>query len=390
MTITGLAGCELAEPVTVEPDDAAFIMHTSGTTGLPKGVVRSHGTYARFATLWADRYMTAGDAVLDFMPMYHQGGVMMSFLPAFLRGLPVWQLERLSVASFWAAAERHATPWAILMPPVPSYFVLQAEAAGEAPTTTPLAWAMTGGRVDHWAAMQERFGIVGHSGYGSTETTMVTMTGDRADAPASPAVLHGPLGGFACGRPIEGWNEVRVVLDDRRLAGPGQPGQLEFRGPGVFQEYFANPAATAAAFTADGWFHPGDVGYLDGDGQLFMIDRDRDLIRRSGENISPREIEDVLHDHPAVEEAAVVGADDALRGQEIRACVVLVAGADVTAGELFEHCEAHLSSFKVPRYLDMRAELPHTPTMKVRKEMLVAETDAARWIDRSASQRNVV
>jgi acyl-CoA synthetase (AMP-forming)/AMP-acid ligase II len=381
-----LVANEPISPRCPDPMEPAFVMHTSGTTGLPKAVVRTHATYAQFASLWAHRYMQPGDGVLNFMPMYHQGGVMMSLLPAFVLGNPVYQLERFSPRTFWMAAEKFATRWAIFMPPVPSFLLLN----DKPPTgAQPFRWAMTGGRVDHWAAFQQRFGIVGHSGYGSTETTMVTMTGDRGAGPAAGAILHGPRGGFACGRPIEGWNEVRVVTAEGRPARPLEEGHLEFRGPGVVTEYFGNPEATDAAFSDDGWFRTGDVGYIDDEGLLFMIDRSKDLIRRSGENISPREIEDVLQDHPAVKEAAVVPVDDELRGQEIRACVVLHDPQGASPAELFAHCEAHLSVFKVPRYLDLRTALPHTPTLKVKKEALLNEV-AEGWVDRLAPKSSTI
>ena len=375
VALDDLARREPMSPARVDPSDTAFLMHTSGTTGLPKAVVRSHETYARFTALWAERYMAPGDDVVSFMPMYHQGGVMMSFLPAYRLGRTTYQLERFSVPSFWAAAQRYFTTWAVFMPPVPSFLRLH----DDLDPASPFEWAMTGGRVDHWAEMQERFGIVGHSGYGSTETTMVTMTGDRASGPAGGDDLFGPLGGFACGRPIDGWNELRVVRDDGTPAAPLQAGHLEFRGPGVIAEYFGRPGSPQ---DADGWFRPGDIGYLDSDGRLFMVDRANDLIRRSGENISPREVEDVLDDHPDIDEAAVVPVDDDLRGQELRACVVVRAGAELDAAAIFAHCAEHLSAFKVPRYLDIRSSLPHTPTMKVRKDLLVAEPPSAGWIDR--------
>ncbi|HEY3484444.1 MAG TPA: class I adenylate-forming enzyme family protein [Ilumatobacteraceae bacterium] len=369
-----LAGRDPAPPAPICPSDPAFLMHTSGTTGLPKAVVRSHETYAHFTTLWAERYMAPDDDVVSFMPMYHQGGVMMSFLPAYRLGRTTYQLERFSVPSFWSAARRYSTRWAVFMPPVPSFLRLH----DDLDPATPFEWAMTGGRVDHWSEMQDRFGIVGHSGYGSTETTMVTMTGDRASGPAGGDDLFGPLGGFACGRPIQGWNELRVVRDDGAIAAPLEAGHLEFRGPGVIVEYFGRPGSP---LDDGGWFRPGDIGYLDEDGRLFMVDRANDLIRRSGENISPREVEDVLTDHPDIDEAAVVPVDDELRGQELRACVVLRQGAVLSADAIFAHCAEHLSAFKVPRYLDVRTSLPHTPTMKVRKDVLTAEPSSP-WIDR--------
>ncbi|MGE0137250.1 MAG: class I adenylate-forming enzyme family protein [Ilumatobacteraceae bacterium] len=378
-SLAELERCEPAAPAVVRPTDTAFLLHTSGTTGLPKAVVRSHETYARFVHLWADRYMAPDDDVLSFMPMYHQGGVMMSFLPTYLRGRTTYQLERFSVPTFWSAARHHQTSWAVFMPPVPSFVRLHPELD----PVHPFEWAMTGGRVDHWLEMQDRFGIVGHSGYGSTETTMVTMTGDRVDGPAGGNDVHGPLGGFACGHPIAGWNSLRVVRDDGSPAAPLEVGHLELSGPGVITEYFGRSTPPRR----DGvWFRPGDVAYLDEVGRLFMVDRANDLIRRSGENISPREIEEVLQDHPAVDEAAVVPVEDEVRGQEIRACVVLRDGWTVTPDDLFRHCEEQLSAFKVPRFLEVRDALPHTPTMKIRKDVLVAEPPDQGWVDRFAGR----
>lgn len=215
---------------------------------------------------------------------------------------------------------------------------------------------------------------------------MVTMTGHRVSPAADGEVLHGPMGGFACGRTIDDWGHVRVVRDDGSPAGSDEIGQLEFQGPGVFDRYFGNTEATSAAFTADGWFRPGDVGYVDSSGQLFMVDRSRDLIRRSGENIAPREIEDVLSDHPGVEEVAVVPVEDDIRGQEIRACVVLRPDASLHPDELFDHCRQHLSPFKVPRFIDVRSALPHTPTFKIKKDDLIAETTRAGWVDRMVAR----
>ena len=296
--------------------------------------------------------MAADDGVLSFMPMYHQGGVMMSFLPAYSLGNPeATQPGAVLAATFWGGGAAISTRWAVFMPPVPSFLLL-----ADPPQDHPFGWAMTGGRVDHWAEMQQRFGVPGHSGYGSTETTMVTMTGARhAMVPRGGCSTARSAATPVGGRSPTGTRSGACATTARRRDHSSTVSSSDNMGRACSASTSATRPRPVRAFTVDGWFRPGDIGYMDDSGQLFMVDRSRDVIRRSGENISPREIEDVLADHPAVAEAAVVPVEDELRGQEIRACVVLEPGAEVDPDELFEHCAGQLSPFKVPRYLDLRS-----------------------------------
>jgi acyl-CoA synthetase (AMP-forming)/AMP-acid ligase II len=365
--------------------DTAVIVGTSGTTGRPKGVVRTHGQYARFLDFWSTTAMCSDDRILNFLPMYHQGGLVLSFLAAYTAGLPTFHLERFSTEAFWSATRRFSLTWATLMQPVPRYLL------DEPPTSSDrdhsLRWVLATAPPADWIAIQERFGISFQSSYGSTETTVVRLTGTREDGFTSPERIRGPHGGALCGRAIPGWADVRISLDDGAPAPANELGSIEVRGVPVVEEYFGDRAATEAAFTQDGWFKTGDVGYITEDEELYIVDRARDRIRRSGENIAPREIEDLLEEHPAVAHAAVVAVPDPLRGEEIRACIVLEPGAVLTAEDLFHYCADNLAPFKVPRYVEFRDDLPRTPTMKVRKDVLVTEPKGAAWIERFADQQ---
>jgi acyl-CoA synthetase (AMP-forming)/AMP-acid ligase II len=272
------------------------------------------------------------------------------------------------------------------MPPVPHFLLLQPESPDD--QDHPVKWAFGLSPPDVWTAFQERFGLPLHGGYGSTETTMVGMSGFRTDPPYPKDQLDLPLGGSVMGLPIPGWCDIRIADENSNVVAPLAFGEVQIHGPGVLTEYYNNPEATRAAFTPDGWFKSGDIGYYAEDGRFVMVDRTKNLIRRSGENIAPAEVEEVLMDHPAIAEVAVVPVADELRGQELRACIVVAEGASVSAEDVYAYCEEELAGFKVPRYLEFCDELPHTPTFKVQKEQLVSSADPARWVDRVAMKKN--
>jgi long-chain acyl-CoA synthetase len=205
---------------------------------------------------------------------------------------------------------------------------------------------------------EEKFGLRILEGYGLTEGTCCSTL--------NPFI--GPRKIGSIGLPTRG--QQVVILDEHGSVAPdGTPGEVCVRGPNVMQGYYRRPDANAETLR-EGWLHTGDVGYRDEDGFFFLVDRKKDMIIRGGENIYPREIEDVLLEHEAVKEAAVIGRHDEVRGEEVHAVVALKPGTEVA--ELEEHCRARLAPFKVPSSWEVVSELPKTLTGKIDKKPLRA------------------
>lgn len=366
------------EPVLPNPEDLAVILFTSGTTGIPKGVERTQADYAYFLRTWGRHVMEAEDRILNFLPLNHQAGLVCGVLAPFSLGAPVFHVDRFNRRTFWDTVDANRLTWAVMMQPVPRHLLEMPARPDDRDHT--LAWIQGSIALEDWDKFQQRFDISMNSGYGSTETTIVTMTGGRRSGLVDADRIHGAHGGILCGGRFEAGSTVRVVDEEGDLCDADVPGAIEVSGPAVFESYFGRPEVTADSFTADGWFKTGDRGYFSPGGDLYMLERQSAMIRRSGENIAPREIEDVLEMHPAVVEAAVIGIRDEVRGQEVAAFVVLRDSEAVTAADLFKHCSGHLIGFKVPRYLELRDSLPRNATFKVRREELEL-SDAV--IDRS-------
>jgi len=206
---------------------------------------------------------------------------------------------------------------------------------------------------------QERFGRPIHQGYGLTECSPF--------ASYNHEIRHRP---GSVGTPIENV-EMKVVDGEGHGVADGDLGELCIKGPNVMKGYFGNPAATAET-VRDGWLHSGDVGYRDGDGYYFIVDRVKDMINVSGFKVFPREVEEVLFRHDAVKEAAVVGVPDPVRGEAVKAFVVLHAGASARAEELQALCRHAVASYKVPETVEFLAALPKNPTGKILKKELRA------------------
>jgi crotonobetaine/carnitine-CoA ligase len=374
------------DPVEVDPDDLAVILHTSGTTGTPKGVERTHGEYALFMQRWSAHTMRPDDRVMNFLPLYHQAGLVCGFLCSYARGIPMFHVDKFNRDTFWHTVDEHRLTWTVLMQPVPRYLLDLPPDQGD--RNHSLQWVLATMSPDDWVRFQERFGVSLNSSYGSTESTIVRMTGTRDTGPVDPARIHGPLGGALCGRPFDTWGDARVVTDEGEPAAPEEVGMIEARGETVFKRYFRNEEASAGAFSDGGWFRTGDRGYVSKAGDLYLLERVSAVIRRSGENIAPREIEEVLELHPAVAEAAAVGVPDELRGQEIAAFVVLRPGSSLPLEELFGFCGEHLAAFKVPRFLEARDSLPHTATFKVRRDALKVSEAAVDRLEALAWPRH--
>ncbi|MEK6572577.1 MAG: AMP-binding protein, partial [Bacteroidota bacterium] len=196
--------------------------------------------------------------------------------------------------------------------------------------------------------------------YGMTETSPI---GTHI---STPAMMERPA---SCGKPISGFSEIRLVDVGGKDVPPETPGEILIRTPGLMREYFKNPAATREAIR-DGWFHTGDLGKFDPEGYLYIVGRVKDVINRGGEKIFAPEVEEVLLSHPSVQDAAVVGVYHPIFGEEVKAFVVKKPGSEVGVDELHLHCEGKLSSYKVPKEVEFRSELPKNAMGKTLKYLL--------------------
>ncbi len=346
-----------------EREDVAAVLYTSATTGRPKGVMLTHANVVSnvHATVHHLR-MTADDRGLCALPLFHcfgQNFIMNALVAA--GGTLVLQ-ERFVPADFLAAIGRHRITLLYAVPTM--YIVLLAGAGGDlaAHDLSSLrlsfsAAAMLPADVEtRWRAAT---GLPISQGYGLTESSpFATYNHERAHRPGS------------VGTPIENV-EVRVVDEQDRPVPDGTLGEIVIRGPNVMAGYLGKPAETAETLRG-GWLHSGDVGYRDADGYFYVVDRVKDMINVSGFKVYPREVEEVLFGHPAVREVAVLGAPDPVKGELVRACVVLREDRTATAEELAAACRERIAPYKVPARIDFLASLPKSPTGKILKKELRA------------------
>ena len=248
------------EPAVVAPESPAIILHSSGTTGLPKAVVRTHGAITGFVN-WFAEYFDDDEHILNFLPLYHQAGLVLSLTTGYRLGIDVVQQSRYSTSAFWGLVDRHGATHMNLMAPVPSFLLAQPPSSDD--RNHSLRWTVIAGRNDHWAAFQERFGVTGMTFYGSTETLQITSTGSPKDGPIPKDVLESVTPGMLTGRPLEGLTEFRWSTTPERWSEP-RHGRIEVRGRFLFNEYLNAPELTEAAFTSDGWFIAGGASATSG------------------------------------------------------------------------------------------------------------------------------
>jgi crotonobetaine/carnitine-CoA ligase len=358
----------LSAPVTAASE--ASILYTSGTTGRPKGCVLSHAyelaSGAWYATMDGMLALRDGDRVYNPLPLYHVNSGILSFYGLMLSGNCQIQPDRFSPQRWWQeVAETRATvihylgvvaPLLLGQPPAPhdrEHSVRFGLGAGIEPQLH--------------AKFEERFGFPMVEVWGMTE--MVRVLADN----------HPPrqVGTRAFGRTVPGV-EVRVVDAEDRDVSNGAPGEMVIRHSEAtprrhfFSGYLDDPEATAAAWR-NGWFHTGDTVWRGADGMLHFVDRKKNIIRRSGENIAAAEIEALLQAHPLVKQVAVLAAPDPVREEEVLACIVLhdiSANNEATADTLFEHCFAQLAYFKAPGWIYFTPSLPTTGTQKIQKHQI--------------------
>jgi long-chain acyl-CoA synthetase len=356
------------ECVPREPDDPATLLYTSGTTGQPKGVVQTHRNLrANARNAWNSATVRRRDEVsLLVLPLAHTFGLS-TLVAGYLFGGRGVLMRRFDPERALALIEQHKVTY---MAGVPTMFVLMMRHpnAAKHDTSTVRRWLAGAAPmpVPQIAQFERTFGGGVYVGYGLSEASP-SIAGDREGLPRKPG---------ATGVPLEGV-QVKIADDGGREVPRGTVGEICAKGENVSPGYYDSPEATAETFR-DGWLFTGDMGYLDEEGYLFVVERKKDLVIRGGLNVYPKDVEDVILRHPAVLEAAVVGVPDARMGEEV--CVFLVKRADAALGaeELIAHCQASLAKYKTPRYVAFVDALPRTGLGKIQKKE-IRKLAAARF-----------
>lgn len=349
----------------------ALIVYTSGTTGRSKGVVLSHGALAAnvgaVTGLW--RFSEA-DVLVLALPLFHVHGLGLGVLGTLLSGNACVLVPRFSPAAVAQVIEEHGGTVFMGVPTM--YHQLLTWLDEDPARAAPLRRARLFTAGSAALPVRDLARFEAHTGHRILERYGMTETGFTLSNP-----YDGERRAGAVGRPVPGY-EARVVGDDGGAVPPGEPGALEVRGDGLMSGYWRDEAATAAAFTADGWFRTGDVVASDPDGVLRIVGRSSvDIIKSGGFKLSAREIEDALREHPAVADAAVVGIADEVWGERVVAAVVARGGAGAVdeaalCDALPAHVASRLADYKKPRAVRLVEELPRNALGKVQKHLLRA------------------
>jgi crotonobetaine/carnitine-CoA ligase len=348
------------EEVEIKPTDLATILFTSGTTGYPKGCMHDQ-TYWLYLAKKVVNYaqLTGEDCLLTAQPFYYMDP-QWNVVATLMAGACLVLMKRFSPTRFWEHILRYKVTWCnaimanLLYKTLPENFKEQHSMRLVACTVIPPALH---------AVLEEKTGVPWRANFGMTETGCDLLVPVEATHLVSSGCIGKPT-----------WErQVRVVDEQDRDLPPGEVGEMLFRGKGIMRGYYKNPEATREAFRG-GWFHTGDLVYMDEEGWLFFKGRKKDMVRRGGENISSMEVENVLISHPKVKDAAVLPVPDEVRGEEVKVYLLLREGETpetLTPRELAAYCSSRLAAFKVPRYYEYVKEFPYTPASgKVEKYKL--------------------
>ena len=371
---TALLGGSTTPPsVAISPDAVAVMPYSSGTTGFPKGVMLTHRNI--IAQCLAIESVSHGDvivpgaAVMAVLPFFHIYGIMAFLTYGLMHGAKLITMPRFDLQQYIELARRHEVPLLHVVPPIllglakyPGELNLphvKAAVCGAAPLSAELA-----------AEFTQRTGATVYQVYGMTEVSGATHLGTTDPARNKPGSIGALIGN----------TETRVVSPETGAdVAPGERGEIWVRGPFIMKGYFENPEATAQTIDREGWLHTGDIGYVDPDGDFWVVDRVKELIKFKGLQVAPAELEAVLLQHPAVADCAVYPRPDDEAGEIPAAAVVLKRGAAATVEELLQFVHARVSPHKRVRALRFVDAIPKSASGKILRRVLIAqEADAAR------------
>ena len=350
-------------PYVLTGDDTALVVYTSGSTGRPKGAMLGHSQLDAMSAAMEERMRTdSTDHCMLVLPLFHVNAILVSILTPLRCGAQVTLVERFAPQPFLEIIEQHRPTYFSSVPTILSHLAdLPLEGR---PATDSLQFIVCGAAPaspELLTRVNEQFGATVVEGYGLTEGTCCST--------CNP--VHGEQKVGTVGPAMPG-QIIRVVNEAGDDAPTGTAGEVIVSGPTVMQGYLNLPEATART-VVDGWLHTGDIGHLDEDGYLTLIDRVKDMVIRGGENIYPKEIEAVLYGVDGVLEAAVVARPQRALGEEPVAVVSLMQGSPLTVADLLEHCRMHLTKIKLPVDLEIVAEIPKNPVGKIDKPTLHAQ-----------------
>lgn len=349
--------CELAS------DDPVQIIYTSGTTSRPKGVVLTHANMV-FSGLYGDWEVSlrGSDRVLTSMPACHSNFQLAALMPVITAGASLIIVEKYSATRFMKQIRHYKAAVIQCVAMMLRTLLLQPvdpEEKNHCVREVLYFIPITDAEKEEF---EQRFNMRIMNTYGSTESIGWAITDPPVGARNWPSVGRAGLG-----------YKARICdMEDNELP-PGEVGEIQIkgeRGRSVMLEYYNNPEATENTFSADGWLKTGDQGYQDDNGWFYFVDRKVNMVKRSGENISTTELEEILEQHPAIAEAAVIGVPDPIRDQAIKAFVRFAPGESMTLAEVEQYCKDHMASFKVPTFYEVVEDFPRTCSMKIEKKLL--------------------
>ena len=367
---------EITVPFDFE-EDLALLQYTGGTTGFPKGVMLTHKNLianTMMCNAWLYKCEEGKEVVLGILPFFHVYGMTTVLILSVMTKNKMVLMPKFDVEDTLKTIDKQKPT---LFPGAPTIYIGLLNHPDIGKYNLSSIKACLSGSAPLPVEVQERFETITGGklveGYGLTETSPVTHAN----------FIWGERVSGSVGIPWPNTDSVILRSGETEILPPGEMGEIAIKGPQVMKGYWNRPEDTAMSF-ADGWFLTGDLGYMDENGYFYIVDRKKDMIIAGGYNIYPREVEEVLYEHEAIQECVVAGIPDPYRGETVKAYIVLKEGHSVTEKELNEYCRQSLAAYKVPRAYEFRTELPKTAVGKILRRTLVEEEKAKLAAEKEA------